>query len=104
LRPGEDPRTGAERELREETGYVSDAWQSLGRFAVDGNRGCGIAHLFLARGCRVVGEPDSGDFEEAELQLLTLAELARELSSGNVHELCTAAALGLAQMEISRHE
>lgn len=44
----EDPLATAKRELLEETGYASDRWRSLGAFTIDGNRGCGRAHVFLA--------------------------------------------------------
>jgi 8-oxo-dGTP pyrophosphatase MutT (NUDIX family) len=39
----------AQRELAEETGYIGGEWKSLGRFAIDANRGCGAMHLFTAR-------------------------------------------------------
>ncbi|MEO6393754.1 MAG: NUDIX hydrolase [Pyrinomonadaceae bacterium] len=48
--PNEPPQDAARRELLEETGYQADDWISLGVFTVDGNRGNGRAHYFLARG------------------------------------------------------
>jgi ADP-ribose pyrophosphatase len=60
VEPGEDPLAAARRELREETGYVAQEWVSLGGFTVDGNRGCGVGHLFLARQAHKVAEPDAG--------------------------------------------
>src|SRR5687767_4783157 len=50
LEAGEEPLAAAQRELLEETGYAADEWISHGTFVVDGNRGNGNAHLFLARG------------------------------------------------------
>ena len=46
---GESPLEAAKRELAEETGFVGGEWKSLGRYAIDANRGCGAMHLFTAR-------------------------------------------------------
>src|SRR5689334_15193384 len=50
LEPGEVALEAAQRELLEETGYSAPEWIALGNYAVDGNRGAGVAHLFLAKG------------------------------------------------------
>src|SRR5215211_882791 len=52
LEPGEDPLAAAQRELLEETGYAASEWVALGTYAIDGNRGAGNGHLFLARGAQ----------------------------------------------------
>ena len=103
LADDEDPLQGAQRELLEETGYVSDQWLPLGRFVVDGNRGCGVGHFFLARGCRQVCQPDSGDLEETQVQLLTFDEMIDAIRSNGALEICTVTALGLAYMEANRY-
>lgn len=60
----ETPLEAAKRELLEETGYEAHHWESLGKFAVDGNRGNGTAHFFLAREGWQVTQPDADDLEE----------------------------------------
>jgi len=64
---------------------------------VDGNRGAGWAHLFLALGAHPVCPASSDDLEEQELRLLSQAELDRALRQGEFRVLpwCTAVALGL---------
>ncbi len=96
LDPGEDALTAAQRELREETGYSASDWEFLGRFAVDGNRGAGAAHLFLARNAVFVGATTSDDLEEQELLLLTRAEVAAALAAGEFKVLAWAANVALA--------
>lgn len=95
LADGEDPLNTARRELLEETGYVADEWRELGSFTVDGNRGNGRAHYFLARGATKVTEPDSGDLEEIRLELVPFSEVKEKLAIG-ISTLDAAAIVGLA--------
>lgn len=75
LDPGEAPLDCARRELLEETGYEAASWRALGRYVTNANSHGHSAHLFAAQGCRKVAEPDSGDLEEMDLQLMTRQEL-----------------------------
>jgi ADP-ribose pyrophosphatase len=96
LEPEEEPLAAIQRELREETGYEAETWAFLGRFAVDGNRGNGYAHLFLARGARYVQPIDADDLEEQELLLLTRAEVETALVAGEFKVLPWTANVALA--------
>lgn len=100
LEPDEDPLCAAQRELLEETGYVAERWQSLGRFAVDGNRGCGQAHLYLADKARWKQPIDADDLEEQELLLLTRAEMEAALRAGEFKGLSWSAAVAMALLYI----
>jgi len=100
LEPNEEPLAAIQRELREETGYAADEWTFLGRYAVDGNRGNGHAHLFLARGARFIQPIDADDLEEQELLLLTRAEVEAALAEGEFKVLPWAANVALALMRL----
>lgn len=100
LEPGEDPLGGAQRELLEETGYAAPDWIHLGAYAVDGNRGAGRAHLFLARNAYRVGEPDADDMEEQVLLHLSRAEVEAALIAGDFKVLPWSAVMALALLRL----
>ncbi|HEY8656965.1 MAG TPA: NUDIX hydrolase [Candidatus Limnocylindria bacterium] len=102
LEAGEEPLAGAKRELLEEAGWAADEWTSLGRFVVDGNYGSGTMHAFLATGAKAVARPESGDLEEMELQQVTWADAVAALERGELQQLASAAALGLAALARAR--
>jgi ADP-ribose pyrophosphatase len=96
IEPGEDPLAAAKRELLEEMGYAALHWESLGKFAVDGNRGNGTAHFFLARGAYQVAKPVSDDLEQQELLLLSRAEVEAAVARGAFRVLPWQAIMALA--------
>ncbi len=102
LEPGEDPLAAAQRELLEETGYEAREWTALGQYVVDGNRGAGMAHLYLARGARRVADIHADDLEEQELLTLTRAGIEAALVAGEFKVLSWAAVMAFALQMIDR--
>jgi len=96
IEPGEDALASAQRELLEEMGCQADSWQGLGKYVIGGNMRGGWAHIFLATGCRQVAAPDSGDLEEQEVVWLSEPEAQALWAGGELAQMSSAAALGLA--------
>jgi len=104
LEPGEEPLTTAQRELLEETGHEAPEWIDLGHYRVDGNRGAGIAYLFLARGARRVTSADADDLEEQDLLRLSRSELETAHAAGEFKLLPWAATVALALLHLDRED
>ncbi len=100
LEAGEDPLVAAQHELLEETGYVAMDWTALGSYVVDGNRGCGHAHLYLAHNATWQQPIDADDLEEQELLLLTHDELQQALKGGEFKVLAWATVVALALLAL----
>ncbi len=96
LEPGEDPQVAARRELREETGLASDEWRYLGRYFIDGNRGCGASHVFLVQQARQVGAPELEESEMITQRRLALDEVRAAWRDGTISNMSTVGAVGLA--------
>jgi ADP-ribose pyrophosphatase len=101
MEPGETPLETARRELLEESGCEAEHWLDLGQYRVDGNRGAGTAHLFLAQGAKRVAEPNADDLEEQELVLLSRAEIETALAAGQFKVLAWTTAIALALLWMS---
>lgn len=99
---GETALASARRELLEETGYSSGEWTPLGEFVVDANRGCGMAHVFLATNCVSSARPASGDLEETAIEIIPFDALFAEVAAMTSAEVSTVAALGLAARHLPR--
>jgi ADP-ribose pyrophosphatase len=96
IEPNEAPLAAAQRELQEETGFVSDEWLDLGHYLVDPNRGVATGYLFLARKAYKKFPIASDDLEEQEILFLDRAELEKALDQGEFKILAWAAAVAFA--------
>jgi ADP-ribose pyrophosphatase len=95
--PCESPLEGAKRELLEETGYAAPEWHELGRFIVDGNRHCGVAHLYLARHATKAAAASQADPDEIlELELVRPERFFDLVRAGDVALLPAVSAVCLA--------
>lgn len=101
LEAAEAPEAGARRELLEETGCAAGRWEALGSYVLDGNRGYGRGHFFLARDAVPVQEPDAGDLDTVHVEMTPLAAVERLLAAGQLGQTSTiaCAALALARLK-----
>jgi ADP-ribose pyrophosphatase len=94
IEPGETPLAAAQRELLEETGYVSEKWTKLSELVADGNRQCGRMYLFLATDVERSVEPVRDETEALVVEEWDREEVIRALTDGQVGTLAAASGLG----------
>jgi len=83
LDPGEDPLTGAQRELEEETGYRAKKWKPLVKyFASPGFLGEAM-NVFVAEGL-VAGHARPEEDEDIDFRLVKLSELLKMIRKGAI--------------------
>jgi ADP-ribose pyrophosphatase len=83
LEAGEDPLSGAKRELEEETGYKAKKWKPLVEYyASPGFLGESMK-VFLAEGL-ISGDAHPEDDEQIELRLVKLSEVLRMVEKGAI--------------------
>jgi 8-oxo-dGTP pyrophosphatase MutT (NUDIX family) len=101
---GEDPLACAKREVKEELGFEADEWIAFGSFPVDGNHGCGTAHLFFARGAKRVCDPIQDDLEEQDIVTFTNQELQDALFKGEFKVLSWSTTVAMALQYLQQHK
>jgi ADP-ribose pyrophosphatase len=82
---GEEPLAAAERELLEETGYAGEL-EHAGTM-VDCAYSTRLRHVFTARGCRRVADPQPEDGESPEVELISLDTFRAHLRSGRLTDV-----------------
>lgn len=88
LEKGEDPLTGAKRELEEETGYRAKKWKEIAEYwASPGFLGESM-QLFLAEGL-TPGEASPEDDENIEMRLVKLSEAIKAVDKCQIQDAKT---------------
>jgi 8-oxo-dGTP pyrophosphatase MutT (NUDIX family) len=87
----EEPLLAAQRELREETGYTSTTWQSLGHHYPNPALLNNKCHVFLALECEKTHDLELDPFEVLEVRELQKEKFENEfLKSNKIHSLMLA--------------
>ena len=92
LDPGEDPVTGALRELKEETGAVPDVFLPLGRILPAPGCYGETLHLFLARGLNMEEQALDPD-EFLQVERVPFQEMVHRCLTGEIEDAKTVAAV-----------
>ena len=92
LDPGEDPLSGALRELQEETGAIPETVIPLGRILPSPGCFSEVLHLFLARGF-TLDEPHPDKDEFLHVERVPFAEMVHRCINGEIEDAKTVAAV-----------
>ena len=82
----EDTLAAARRELKEETGYVSDDWEFLLKIPSNATIADNYAYIFRARNCRKAGEQELDVYEFLNVETHTEEELEELIRTGNFQQ------------------
>ena len=93
LEPGEDRKTGARRELREETGYEAGELTYLDGFEPANGFADAYFHYFVAEDCEQTAEQELDDNETIEVSTAAFEDLLAEVRRGEMEDGRTATAL-----------
>lgn len=92
LDPGEDPRSGALRELKEETGAVPDQFIPMGHILPAPGCYGEVLYLFLARGLQM-GETQPDEDEFLIQERIPFDEMVHRCLNGEIEDAKTVAAV-----------
>ena len=91
---GEEPAEAARRELVEETGFVSENWQSLGEVSANPAIMDNFTHIFVAENCRFEGKIESPETDERiNVHLMSLDDFFDYVADGIIHHSIVVAAV-----------
>ncbi len=96
LDEGESAADAAERELREETGFVAATLEPLASLDVDASKASNQGHVFLARDAEQLHEPEPHEMEAPDVVLVPIAEARRLIEVGSIRGAASVAGLLLA--------
>lgn len=93
VNPGEDPRQGAERELREETGCSAERWTYLGSVEPNPAFHTNRCHHFLATGVQRTSPQELDAGEDIEVLSFPSAKVTEMVAAGEIQNSMVVTAL-----------
>lgn len=89
----QDPMLAAQRELKEETGFSSDKWESLGKVSSNPAIFTNYCHFYIAWDCKLTETQNLDPFEEIEVETEPVKEFLQQVSDGEIHHSLVVAAV-----------
>jgi ADP-ribose pyrophosphatase len=89
---GTDPLTGAQRELKEETGLTAAQWKKILEVDLSNSVTDETGVVFVAEGL-THGEPDCEETEQIEIRELPFDDLVRMVIDGQISDLLSVAGI-----------
>lgn len=84
LEEGEGAQYGAQRELREETGFAAEEWTKIGSCAPEPSKHTNQAFMYVARGAYRAGAPDRDHTEDITVHLVPLEKVRQMARQGKI--------------------
>lgn len=97
---GEEELTAAQREMREETGYVGDNWQLLGHILANPVWMDTHIHHFFMENAELKFDLELDDAEDVEVVLLSPGEVYQKIADGTIQHPHTISAFFFAQRHL----
>ncbi len=82
----EDALVAAKRELKEETGYISDEWRHLITIPSNATIADNLAHIYVARNCRKVSDQELDDMKFLNVEKYSADQIEEMISGGNIKQ------------------
>ncbi len=83
---GEAPEIAIKRELLEETGYVFDSLENLGKICANPSTTNNFMYMFLAKGGKKIAEQKLDDLEEVEVEFYTIEEIKTMVRENRIRQ------------------
>lgn len=81
---GEEPKDAIARELKEETGYVAEKIEFLGKISANPATTNNYMHMFLATGCEEVHDQSLDETEDVEVVVYSIDEVKQLIKENRI--------------------
>ncbi len=97
---GEGLLEAAQRELREETGFIAKSWKNIGEYQVFNGLTDELGYVFLAQDLRQTGDNNQHEEGINAMQMVPLKEALHMIADGRIKDAQTIVALSYARAEL----